>query len=265
MPSIHAQAANTVVEVSESTNDDARRLAEAGFPHGTWVSARRQISGRGRLGRKWESLEGNLFLSILARLPAEAGLGKVWSWIPLATAVAIAETLRSFDPRLDLEIKWPNDLWLKRAKAGGILCEAANLGAVAQSPYVVIGIGLNCAAAPEGVDQEATFLRAVAPQLSVDELRMPIVSGVLDALDELQIKGASSIARRYEKLAAFKSGDAVSWRAGSAGSESTPGFVEKLGPDGELLVKDLAGATRALYAEDVKIRAARSKASESLP
>ena len=60
--------ANRVVERCVSTNDLARSLGEAGAPHGTWVSAKVQEAGRGRLGRKWESLEGNLFLSLIARL-----------------------------------------------------------------------------------------------------------------------------------------------------------------------------------------------------
>lgn len=56
------------LDVTSSTNDEVMRMAEEGAPEGTVVVARRQISGRGRLRRHWESPEGSgLYLSILLR------------------------------------------------------------------------------------------------------------------------------------------------------------------------------------------------------
>ena len=135
--------ANQVIESCESTNDLARELGEAGYPHGTWISARQQSRGRGRLGRQWQSIEGNLFLSIIVR----PEMRELWTWVPMATAIAIAEALRSLFPELPVQVKWPNDLWVHGKKLGGILCEA--VGGRADS-FIVIGIGLNCAVAPEG-------------------------------------------------------------------------------------------------------------------
>jgi BirA family transcriptional regulator, biotin operon repressor / biotin---[acetyl-CoA-carboxylase] ligase len=248
-------ASNIVLEESISTNDDARRLAEAGCPHGTWISARRQTAGRGRLGRKWESLEGNLFLSIVARLPVHAG----WSWVPLATAIAVAETLREFHPRLELEIKWPNDLWLNQAKVGGILCEAVGSGA---QSYIVIGLGLNCAEAPEisempeGSAQPVTALSAAVPGLSADEVRLPVLAGILGMLEDLKREGPASLPERYERMAALRSGMSVVWSVPSATGNAS-GTVEGLGPSGELHVRNSEGKSLRLYAEDVRIRAVR--------
>jgi BirA family transcriptional regulator, biotin operon repressor / biotin---[acetyl-CoA-carboxylase] ligase len=59
--------ANQLIEECASTNDLARELAEAGFPHGTWVAAKEQGRGRGRLGREWVGERGNLFLSVVLR------------------------------------------------------------------------------------------------------------------------------------------------------------------------------------------------------
>mgnify|MGYP003330869761 FL=1 len=50
-----------------STNDEARRLARDGAPHGTVVHADEQTAGRGRLQRGWYSPPGNLYLSIVLR------------------------------------------------------------------------------------------------------------------------------------------------------------------------------------------------------
>jgi BirA family biotin operon repressor/biotin-[acetyl-CoA-carboxylase] ligase len=50
-----------------STSDTAKALAAAGAPHGTAIAARRQTAGRGRLGRRWESPPGNLYVSFVLR------------------------------------------------------------------------------------------------------------------------------------------------------------------------------------------------------
>src|SRR4051794_23597950 len=97
---------NTVLDSCESTNDCARALGEKGFAHGTWVSARRQTGGRGRLGRSWASIEGNLFLSLIVRIDRK----DVWTWIPLAAAAGVVTALRARFENLDIRIKWPNDL-----------------------------------------------------------------------------------------------------------------------------------------------------------
>jgi BirA family biotin operon repressor/biotin-[acetyl-CoA-carboxylase] ligase len=249
-----AVVANTVVDSCGSTNDLARRLGEDGFPHGTWVSARTQSSGRGRVGREWRSLPGNLFLSVLAR-PARRD---IWTWIPLAAAVGVARAVGAELPGLDLRIKWPNDLWLGRAKAGGILCEGVG---TAGGSFVVIGLGLNCARAPEGpefADRPAVSLGG-AEDL-VDRVRPVALAGILEALRELEERGPAAIGEAYAARAALAPGSAIAWTPGADGDERA-GEVLGLGPDGELRVR-LAGTGELvrLYAEEVRIKAARGAA-----
>ena len=61
------------LEETDSTNRVAKELARQGAPHGTVVSAKRQTAGRGRLGRRFCSPEGGIYLSVLLRtdLPPE--------------------------------------------------------------------------------------------------------------------------------------------------------------------------------------------------
>jgi BirA family biotin operon repressor/biotin-[acetyl-CoA-carboxylase] ligase len=234
---------NEVIESCQSTNDLARAMGETGAPHGSWISARVQTSGRGRLGRKWESQEGNLFLSMIARIE-DRGL---FTWIPLVTAMGIAETLRK--EGFPVEIKWPNDLWIARKKLGGILCEA--IGNSRES-FVVIGMGLNCAFAPEGLDQETVSLSIAAEELvTADDVRLKIVDGVKSALSDLISLGTAHFRERYRMLAAFKPGTPIEW------GESGKGVVHDLGSLGELIVLNAQNELIKLYAEDVKIRIAR--------
>ena len=233
--------ADTVIDSCDSTNDLARELGEAGCAHGTWISARSQTRGRGRLGREWQSMEGNLFLSIVVK-PENREL---WTWIPMATAIGVAEALRSLFPGFQAQVKWPNDLWVDGKKLGGILCEA--VGSRGHS-FVIIGIGLNCAGAPEGLDQLTTSVTAERGKTTTaDDVRTAVIRHVLDwmKLDSARIRGA------YESLAAFPPGTRIQWAEGAQS-----GAVIGLGPSGELQVKKSSGETVSLFAEDVKIRAA---------
>jgi BirA family biotin operon repressor/biotin-[acetyl-CoA-carboxylase] ligase len=245
--------ANSIIEECESTNDLAKQLAEGGAPHGTWISARRQCKGRGRLGRKWESLEGGLFLSIIARMAPSESL----SWVPMATAIAVAECLREFNPALEVQIKWPNDLWLDDRKLGGILCEATGTRA---SSFIVIGIGLNCLRAPEGLDQETTSLtdflsrKGNRIEVNADEIRMALISSILEVLDNLQSEGPVRLLERYQRYAVLKAGTSIEW---ITDGKSHSGIVEGMGLSGELLVRQDGAASVKLYAEDVKVRLSR--------
>ena len=79
---------------TESTNDRARELAEAGAPSGTIVTADEQSAGRGRRGRVWSAPAGRalLFSAVLRPLELEHGL------LPLAVPVAVCEAIEAVAP-----------------------------------------------------------------------------------------------------------------------------------------------------------------------
>ncbi len=113
-----------------STNDELKELASKGAPHFTVVTAKQQTKGRGRYDRKWESPKGNLYMSVLFR-------EKLTPLISYIAAVALRETIGN------CQIKWPNDILIDGKKAAGILLEAV------EGEYVILGIGVNIASAPE--------------------------------------------------------------------------------------------------------------------
>ena len=148
---------NRIIELSEtaSTNEDGMRLALAGEDLPLWVTARRQTSGRGRAGRSWVSLEGNLHASFVMQTSAPlASAGQLALVAGVALSDAVASITKPHTPA-GVRLKWPNDLLIGRAKLGGILVETTpakhNPGFIA-----VIGFGLNVAACPP--DLEAACL-----------------------------------------------------------------------------------------------------------
>lgn len=125
-------------------------LAEAGAGEGLWLRAEQQTSGRGRLGRHWESPAGNLHCSTLVRLrpgdPPPATLA-------LVMAVAAHQALAPHFAQGRLFIKWPNDLLVVGAKICGMLLERAG-------DAIVIGVGINVTGHPTGLDRPVTSLWA---------------------------------------------------------------------------------------------------------
>ena len=144
-------------ECLDSTNDEARRRAECGAESGTVVWARRQSAGRGRRGRSWVSLEGNVYCSVLLRpccpLAAAAQLS-------LVAAVAVARAVGDVLPSgRRVQLKWPNDVLIDGRKVSGVLLESGtdSSGGV---DWVSVGVGINVCHFPEGTDYPATSLVA---------------------------------------------------------------------------------------------------------
>ena len=139
-----------------STNDEAKRLAAEGedaCPDGTLVWAKSQDAARGRRGRSWESLDGNLFFSLVLRpdVPAmeAAQLGYV-------AALALYDTVGELcPPGYEGHCKWPNDVLLNGKKFCGILLEASsNTSGILD--WLVMGIGINVTRHPDTAEYTTT-------------------------------------------------------------------------------------------------------------
>ncbi|MBQ2658773.1 MAG: biotin--[Erysipelotrichaceae bacterium] len=102
----------------------------------TFVSAESQSAGRGRRGRSWESREGNLYLSLL--LKDEKYLKQAEA-ISSVSAYLILKILEGYGLK-DLNIKWPNDIYVKDDKICGILLESISTDKL---ECLIVGIGLN--------------------------------------------------------------------------------------------------------------------------
>ncbi|MFI5345017.1 MAG: biotin--[acetyl-CoA-carboxylase] ligase [Elusimicrobiota bacterium] len=132
---------------TDSTQTVARRLAGEGAPDGTLVWALRQSAGKGRMGRRWRSAPGGLYVSWLIR-PSfpPARLGE----FSLACGAAAAAALRDATG-VETAVKPPNDVLAqcsdgKFRKLCGILCEAS--GDSSRLHWLVVGVGVNVDNAP---------------------------------------------------------------------------------------------------------------------
>jgi BirA family biotin operon repressor/biotin-[acetyl-CoA-carboxylase] ligase len=174
--------------LTDSTNERARDLASLGAPHGTLVTADEQTAGRGRQGREWLAAPGSALLMSLVLRNASATL-------PLAAAVAVCEALP-----VEAAIKWPNDVWLQKAKVAGILVEARP-----QEGWAVLGIGVNVHDAPP-IEHVTSLDSAIGTEDLLERLILALDGWLVRPLPEV--------------LAAWRSRDAllgepVRWQNGS--------------------------------------------------
>lgn len=250
-------------------------MAREGASHGSWVSALEQTQGRGRQGRHWESLSGNLMLTLIIRdLPKT-----LWTWAPLATALGVVKAVQRLYPKLPLlQVKWPNDLLLKGRKVGGILCEGdCSSSATAPSPpFLLLGLGLNRSQAPRFEIQsksrswarKATSLEEFQARsetgrcslVPLSDLRSAAIAEVLTQIDTLMHEGPESLRKTYIQTAYFKDQSWVTWRTSDGRLQR--GQVQGLGSHGELLVGNPA---TPLYAEDVHLESENAHSTFTTP
>lgn len=129
----------TWVSQVPSTQAELVARARAGQPDQAMATTW-QTHGHGRRGRDWQCPPGGgLALSVLLHPSRDDG----WTWIPLLTGVAVAETLDAIGVG-QAWLKWPNDVMVERSKLAGLLADRVEPGPrQADRPAAVVGIGLN--------------------------------------------------------------------------------------------------------------------------
>ena len=232
----------------DSTNEEARRLGDAGDPGNVWITADLQTAGRGRRGREWVSPNGNFMGTLL--LSPHCGPRKAGE-LSFVAAVAVHDAVESILPpqlKGGLKLKWPNDLLHDRRKLAGILLESSGV-AGGEVAWVAIGMGVNLAVHPENLEYPATSLTAMQ-------------AGRVTPMEMLEALAASyerwlAVWRGQHGFAAIRE----AWLARAEGlhseitvrlsDESFTGTFEGLATDGTLEIRLPDGSLRQVAAGDV--------------
>ena len=131
-----------ILPTIDSTNNYAKGLIREGLAKdGMVIFTEEQTQGRGQKNKKWESSKGeNIMLSAI--------LDATWLSIQdqfqlsCATALACSDFFSKYAGD-ETGIKWPNDLYWRDRKAGGILIENVIKGTNWEKAVVGIGININ--------------------------------------------------------------------------------------------------------------------------
>jgi BirA family biotin operon repressor/biotin-[acetyl-CoA-carboxylase] ligase len=219
-----------------STNDEARRLAQDGAPHGIVIHADEQTAGRGRLAHTWFSPPGNLYLSILLRTGQPPNRCAEISFL---AALAVADTVEALLPRqIRTLLKWPNDVQVNGAKIAGILLEQIG-------DATVVGIGLNVLQAPSNTAYKTTTIVAHGGIASVDGARDILLDRLARHLAVWQADGFEPVRVQWLNRS-YPVGAEI--RANAGGKPVTGAFAG-LDTDGALLLDTPAGRQRIVAGE----------------
>jgi BirA family biotin operon repressor/biotin-[acetyl-CoA-carboxylase] ligase len=225
-------------DVVGSTNDRARSLAEAGAEPFTVVIAEHQTAGRGREGRRWESLPAaGLLLSLVAppREPTARTL------MPIRVGLAACRAIESAAPGVRAGLKWPNDVQIDGRKVAGVLCESTPAG-------VVIGVGINVR--PGGLS-EPLAKSAVALETAANALvdRAVLAGGLLAELRALLAPG--SLGLEGDVAVEVDARDVLKGRRVIA-ADGNAGVARGIGRDGALRLEVGPGEVRRVVAGGVR-------------
>jgi len=209
------------LRLTDSTNDRARELAEAGAPSGTVVTADEQEAGRGRHGRRWSAPPRSALLYSALLRPLE----RTHRLLPLAVPLAVCETVEELGAA-PCQVKWPNDVWLEERKVAGVLIEAR------PPDWAVIGVGINLTVGDDEFPAELRWPAAsVGGDAGTDSARRALDAALSRWVD----------APAPDVLAGFRRRDAlfgreIGWEGGGE-PRSGAGLAEGVDEDGNLLVR----------------------------
>jgi BirA family biotin operon repressor/biotin-[acetyl-CoA-carboxylase] ligase len=180
-----------------STSDFCIARAKEGEAAGLAVLAARQSAGRGSRGREWLSPPGNVALSVLLRpdiTPAESGM------FPLLAGIAVVKAIERVLPGGAAPLlKWPNDVMIEGAKCAGLLIDAAPLKDRVE--WLVIGIGINVAYAPDVPGRQTTCLTRHGAPCTAADLAVSVLQTLAAQLEIFERSGPPAIVQAWQSHA----------------------------------------------------------------
>jgi BirA family biotin operon repressor/biotin-[acetyl-CoA-carboxylase] ligase len=251
-----------------STNTEALAASAAGDPGGIWFVTAQQTAGRGRRGRAWTSPPGNLAASLLIVPEAEPAVAATLGFVAgVALSRALAAILPAGLVKVGIDgadgeadggpariaLKWPNDVLADGAKLAGILLEAQKRPDGRHA--IVVGVGINVVAAPEGLPYPAVSLAELGAARDAAD--------VFKALSDAWVDGFSL----------WRDGDGVAdvlahWRGAAAGIGApvavsqnggvVRGIFETVDEAGRLIIRAEDRSIVAITAGDVHFGATAS-------
>ena len=244
-------------DTTVSTNADARELIGSGMTGPTLIVANRQTGGRGRQGKTFLSPEGGLYMTLAYR--SEVPLESV---IPMTSAAAVG-VCRAISEVAGAEcgIKWVNDIYYDGKKLAGILVESINDYVEMTSDYLIIGIGINMATAPDVENIGGVTSAALADEgydVEVETLCAKIVGELL------AIRNSGYYFPAY--IDEYRRRSVVLGReiTFTHDGETCIGTAESIGENGELIVRS-GDALVTLASGEISVRVIRDETVGYLP
>lgn len=216
--------------------------ALSGAEEALWLRAEKQGGGVGRLGRKWESPEGNLYCSTLVACRRDDPAPSTLSFV---TALAVHKAISVHLPHQDILLKWPNDILVSGHKICGILLERSG-------DMIVVGIGVNIAVAPQVEGRTVTSMHqeGVAADITPAVFLETLTQYFADAVNDWRQLGLAAILTSWQQRA-HPLGTRLS--TSDEKGDRLEGEYAGLSDDGALRLRKAGGKLIEIHAGDVHV------------
>lgn len=211
-----------------------------------------QTSGRGKTGRKWEGMQGNLFFSI--KLQPQKTL-KETSQLSFVSAMALRRAIKSLDKEDKLEVlcKWPNDVLVNGCKVAGILLESDVMSYSKNNNEfgeIILGIGVNIKHSPElNTMYKATNLRKEGIETTAEELLNIFLKELQKSYDDWHKFGFPFIRNEWIKFS-HNLGKEVKFKINDS-SDMIYGIFKDFTEDGEMVAELPDGSIQIVSSADI--------------
>lgn len=234
--------------VVDSTNTEAKELAEKGAREGTVVISEEQKKGRGRLGRGWHSPKGGIWISLILRprIQPHRAMGTT-----LLSAAAVCEAVMKVTG-LRVSIKWPNDLLIEGRKVCGILTEMKAETDLVQ--YIIQGVGLNANLDEKDlgvISETATSLKIMLGRSVDRKMLLAEILYSMESMYDAYLRGDFD-----EVMEKWKKWNCTLGRhlTLKQGDREYYGLAVDVTPEGGLILEDPSGERRTFYSGEVTVK-----------
>ncbi len=226
------------LDVTDSTNNEAKRIIASGEKEPFLVVANAQTNGRGRQGKSFFSpKDTGLYMTVCFPIKENA---QSFLYMTSAAAVSVVREILSLTGTI-CRIKWVNDIYLDGKKISGILTEYVS----GENPCIIVGIGINLTTAKFPDD-----IKEIAGTLSKDISPTLIASGITLRLKTYFDKGSSSFMEDYRKFSLVLDEDITYIKNG----EAYFGRAIEILDSGALLVLKEDGTKEILDSGEISLR-----------
>lgn len=186
----------SILDSVDSTNNYAMGIVHAGLAkHGMAWFAHEQTKGKGQRGKSWQSGKGeNIALSIVL-VPKGLKAPEVFK-ISVMVSLACTHFINGFAGS-EVFIKWPNDIYWRDRKAGGILIENVMQGGTWKYAVVGIGINVNQTSFSGGLKNPVSLKEITGKSFDIEALAKGLHKAVLLAVEEMGSKPFSTFLAEY--------------------------------------------------------------------
>ncbi|MBX3257998.1 MAG: biotin--[acetyl-CoA-carboxylase] ligase [Chitinophagaceae bacterium] len=202
----------SILATVDSTNNYAMQMVHARMAkHGAAWFAEEQTVGKGQRGKAWVGNKGeNIALSVVAEPHFLSPVNSFWLTAAIATGVCDFVKMIAGQETM---IKWPNDIYWRDRKAGGILIETLIRAGKWQFAVIGTGININQVSFPEGLRNVVSLRQITGTQFDVVELAKKLCGFLEKSYSLLQNGQQELVLQQYndhlykkDQLVRFKSG-----------------------------------------------------------